>query len=246
MNSEAMVLAYSGRLREAGFGWQHAIDLATETGDRERAAVYQTAAAVSEARSGNVIEARRRAHAALDLSKGRDAVYGAAVAFALSGDSTLPRDLAVQIARRFPEDTIVQHQYLPTLRALDALGAGNPKKALEELEPARPFDLAQPGTAINGRFGGLYLVDVRGKAYFAAHQPAQAAVEFQKILQNRAVALADPVTSLAHLQLARAFVRAGEVAKAQAAYRQFLIVWKRADSDLPPLREAQAELSALK
>jgi serine/threonine protein kinase/Tfp pilus assembly protein PilF len=246
LNAESMVLAYSGRLREAGFGWQRAIDLATDTGDRERAAVYQTAAAVSEAREGDVVEARRRAHAALDLSKGRDVLYAAAVAFALCGDSALPRDLANQMARRFPEDTIVQHQYLPTLRALDALGAGNPKTALEELEPARPYDLAQPGTAINGRFGGLYLVDVRGMAYLASHQLAQAAAEFQTILQHRAVALADPVTSLAHLQLARAFVQAGEVVKAKAAYAEFLKVWERADRDLRPLREAQAELAALK
>lgn len=241
---QAMVLAYAGRLGEARQKWQHAIDLATQTGDREAAALYQSAAAICEARAGDLADSRRRAQAALDLSKGRDVVYASAVAFSLSGETSVSRNLAKQLAERFPEDTIVQHQYLPMLRALDALSAGNPGKALNDLED-RLYDLAQPGTAVHGRFGGLYLVDVRGKAYLAAHQPAQAAAEFQKILENRGVALADPVSSLAHLELARAYKQAGDTAKAKTAYKEFLALWKSADPDLPVLKAAQAEAAAL-
>ena len=97
-----------------------------------------------------------------------------------------------------------------------------------------------------GHFGGLYPVDVRGRAYLAAHQPAQAAAEYQKILDHRGVAMADPVSSLAHLQLARAFVQAGDVARAEAAYQNFLALWKRADNDLPVLADARTELAILK
>jgi tetratricopeptide (TPR) repeat protein len=173
-------------------------------------------------------------------------VYSAGVALALSGDSTRARELADQLDRRFPEDTIAQHQYLPTLRALVALSAGNPGKALDALEAARLYELAQPGTGMHGRFGGLYPVEARGKAYLAAHQPAQAAAEFQKILDHRGVAMADPVSALAHLQLARAFRQAGDVAKAKAAYQDFLAIWQRADDDLPVLADARNELAALK
>jgi len=58
--------------------------------------------------------------------------------------------------------------------------------------------------------------------------------------------MADPVGSLAHLQLARAFVQAGDTAKAKAAYQDFLALWKRADTDLPVLADAQKELANLK
>jgi Tfp pilus assembly protein PilF len=75
----------------------------------------------------------------------------------------------------------------------------------------------------------------------AAHLPAQAAAEFQKILENRGVALADPVTVLAHLQQARAYREAGDTAKAKAAYKEFLELWRHADPDIPILEQAKAE-----
>jgi eukaryotic-like serine/threonine-protein kinase len=238
---QAIVLAHSGRLREAGQMWQHAIDLAMQTGDRGKAALYQSAAALCEARAGYLADSRRRAQAALDLSKGRDVVYASAVALALSGDSGLSRGIANQLAQRFPEDTIVQRQYLPTLRALVALSDGNPAHALQELEASRLYELAEPGTQIYGDFGGLYPVDARGQAYLAAHEPAQAAAEFQKILDHHWIALADPVTALAHLELARAYWQAGDKAKAKAASKEFLVLWNSADPDIPILQQAKAE-----
>jgi tetratricopeptide (TPR) repeat protein len=230
---QAMVLAHSGRLREAEQMWQHAIDLAMQTGDRGKAALYQSGAAICEARAGLFAGSRRRAQAALDLSKGRDVVYASAVALTLSGDSSLSHALGNQLAQRFPEDTIVQHQYLPTLRALAALSDGNPKKALDELEAARLYELSEPGTQIHGNFGGL------------AHQPAQAAAEFQKILDHRGIALADPVSSLAHLEQARAYRQAGDTAKAKTAYQDFLTLWKDADPDIPIFKQAKTEYAML-
>ena len=70
---------------------------------------------------GNTAEAKNRAHAALKLGKGRDVVYAAAFALALSGELTESQELAAVLARRFPEDTPVQFEYLPTLEALSAL-----------------------------------------------------------------------------------------------------------------------------
>ena len=242
---QAMVLAYAGRLREAVPLWQHAIDLASRTKDSGRAALYQAAEALAEARAGRSGEARRDAQDALDRSKDRDNDYFAAVALALCGESTRARDLAGQLAQRFPEDSLVQHNYLPTLRAFVALNAGNPQKALAALEAVRPYDLAQPGTSLMVFFGALYQVDARGRAYLAANRPLQAAAEFQRIIDNRGVAMADSVTSLAYLQLARALKQAGDGPKAKAAYRQFLDIWKQADTDLPILKTAQAEFATL-
>jgi hypothetical protein len=47
------------------------------------------------------------------------------------------------------------------------------------------------------------------------------------------------------LQLARALALSGNLAKAKAAYQEFLNLWKDADPDLPVLLQAKAEYSKL-
>ena len=54
-----------------------------------------------------------------------------------------------------PEDMSVRFSYLPTLHALFALSQNGPSRALEELQPALPHDLAFPGTAFFAKFGAL-------------------------------------------------------------------------------------------
>ncbi len=244
-HNQAMVLAYSGRLLEARAMSRHAVDLALQTNDRGRAAIYQTGAALCEAHTGNTKAARQGARAALDLSKGQDVVYGAAYVLAISGESGAAQKLADDLNTRFPADTIVQFIYLPTLRALVALRGSDPHKAIADVQVARPYDLALPGTAFFGHYGGLYPVYVRGEAYLAARQGAEAAAEFQKILDNRGIVFADPIGALAHLQLARAFVLMGDMAKAKAAYRDFLTLWNGADPEIPIIAQAKKEYARL-
>jgi eukaryotic-like serine/threonine-protein kinase len=45
--------------------------------------------------------------------------------------------------------------------------------------------------------------------------------------------LNEPIGALAHLQLGRAYAMAGDTAKAKAAYKDFLTLWKDADPDIP-------------
>ena len=87
---------------------------------------------------------------------------------------------------------------------------------------------------------------VRSSLYLAAHRGAEAAAEFQKILDHRGVVLNEPIGALAHLQLGRAYAMQGDTAKARAAYQDFLTLWKDADSDIPILKEAKAEYAKLK
>ena len=242
---QAMVMAYSGRLPEARAMTRHATDLARQVNDKERAAIYQTGAALYEAHTGNTGPALGRAKEALGLSRGQDVTYGAAYTFAISGDLARAQTLADELNKRFPEDTLVQSIYLPTLRARIALRANDPGKAIADLEVARPYDLAMPGSVFLGYYGGLYPVYVRGEAYLAAQEGVKAAAEFQKILDNRGGAFADPIGALAHLQLARAFVLMGDKAKAKAAYQDFLTLWKRADTQTPVVAEAKAEYARL-
>jgi Tfp pilus assembly protein PilF len=245
LQQQALVLAHSGRMREAATKWHRAIALAEQTGDRERAGLYEGAAAVCEAHFGNAAAAKRRALDALDLGKGPDIEYSAAYALAISGDVPASEKLAGDLNKRFPEDTIVQFQYLPVLRALFALARKDGFSALERLEPAFSYDAAVPGTAFLANFGGLYPAYVRGEAYVAAQQGREAVAEFQKVLDHRGIVFADPVGVLAHLQMGRAFALAGDPASARPSYQSFFELWKNADPDVPILARARAEYARL-
>jgi cytochrome c-type biogenesis protein CcmH/NrfG len=80
----------------------------------------------------------------------------------------------------------------------------------------------------------------------ATHQGAEAATEFQKILDHRGIVVSDPIGALAHLQLGRAYAMQGDIAKAKAAYQDFLTLWKDADPDIPILKQAKIEYARLK
>ena len=93
--------------------------------------------------------------------------------------------------------------------------------------------------------GAFYPIYVRGLAYLALHQGTQAAGEFQKILDHRGAVIVDPISVLAQLQLGRAYALSGNETKAKSAYKDFVILWKDADSDIPILKQAKAEYANL-
>jgi eukaryotic-like serine/threonine-protein kinase len=242
---EALVLAYSGHLQQARRKLQPGVDVARKAGQLERAALWETGAALREAFFGNGAAAKRGATAVLEISKGRDVEYGAALALALSGDSSGAQTLANDLGKRFPEDTSAQTSYLPVLRALLAVNRGEPTKAIELLQVSVPYELGVPLSWFSGSFGNMYPAYVRGEAYLAAHQGAEAAAEFRKILDHRGIVATDPIGALAHLQLGRALVLSGDKTKAKAAYLDFLTLWKDADPDIPILIAAKREYAGL-
>ena len=72
-----------------------------------------------------------------------------------------------------------------------------------------------------------------------------AATEFQKFVDNRAMAINSPLGALARMNLARAYAMQGDTAEAKAAYQEFLSIWKDADPDVPVLKQAKAEYAKL-
>ena len=243
-NHEAFALAYLGQLQRAAGKSQHATDMAQRDGHRERAALFQAGSAVRAALFGNMIDARHDIEAALELSGAPEVQYGAAFALAVLGDTVRSGAMGDELERRFPENTSVKFNYLPTLRAL-ALIPRDPVKALAQLQLARPYELGWPPSASVGLFGALYPAYVRGQAYLAAGQGTAAAAEFQEILDHRGIVVSDPVGALARVQMARALALAGDRDKAVAAYGDFLLVWKNADAEIPLLLQAKAELARL-
>ncbi|MBZ5579248.1 MAG: protein kinase [Acidobacteriia bacterium] len=246
-NSQALVAAYSGRLQLARSLSRSAVDLARQSGQHERAAAFEGAAAFYESFLGSAADAKARAGAALKLSRGRDAEYAAAFALARSGTTEQSKELASDLNRRFPEDTLVQFQYLPVLRALAALKEGRPAEAIQELPSAENYDLAMNVESLDVHSAGaMYTAYVRGEALLAQpNKGAEAAAEFQKLIDHRGIVLADPTAALARLEIGRAWHLAGNDAKAKAAYQDFLTLWKDAD-DLPILHQAKTERDRLR
>jgi tetratricopeptide (TPR) repeat protein len=240
----AEAAAYSGQLKKARQCFRRAVASAEGAEERETTAFYEAAAALAEAQFGNISETRLLVAAALKGSTGRDVLYLAALALALTADSTQAQTLTDKLDKRFSDDTIVQFNYSPTLHAKLLLNRRDPAKALEILESAAPYELGQP--TIGGSPTALYPVYLRGEAYSAAHQGSAAAREFQRIVERPEVVLAIPIGALAHLQLGRAYVLQGEPSKAKAAYQDFLTLWKDADPDVPVLKLAKAEYAKLK
>jgi len=167
-----------------------------------------------------------------------------ALAFAYAGENGRAQALADGLAKGFPDDTFVQFNYLPALRAKLALSLSNPQQALDILRVASPYELGLPAIGYYN-WPNLYPVYVRGEAYLAAHRGSEAAAEFQKILDHRGIVLNEPIGALAHLQLGRAFALQGDMAKSRAAYQDFLTLWKDADPDIPILKQAQTEYAKL-
>jgi hypothetical protein len=132
-----------------------------------------------------------------------------------------------KVEKRFPEDTSVRSSYLQELRAIL-----DPPKAIEALSPAVPYELGVPLSWNSGAFGQLYPVYVRGLSYLASHQGAEAAAEFQKILDHRGIVASDPIGALAHLQLGRAYALSRDKTRARAGYQDFLTLCREADPDI--------------
>jgi tetratricopeptide (TPR) repeat protein len=242
---EVLALARSGRLLDGRRMSAVPVEIALQSGRRERAGLFEVARAVWESFYGNAAAARQSASKALALGRGRDVDYAAAFALALAGDLPQARALADDLAREAPEDTSVQFMYLPTLRALFSLNAGDPAAAIQALQIASRYDLALGRVGYIGRFGALYPIYVRGMAYLASRQPAEAAGEFQRIVDHRNIVLVDPIDAMARLQLARALALSGDTVKAKRAYSDLLTLWKNADPDSPVLEDARGEFARL-
>ena len=239
--SEAAV--YGGEFAKARELTRRAVDSARQAGKSEAASAYEAEGALREVLAGNVPLAKQGAQAGLERTTGKDARAILAITLGLAGDSAQATEVAGEIAKRYPEDTIVQTQYSPMIHAAVALQRGDAGKAVEALRAAAPYELGQYISFEDFAFYPLYL---RGQAYLAAKQGGAAAGEFQKILDHPGVVMVEPIGALAHLGLGRAYALAGDNEKAKTAYQDFFVLWKNADLDMPILRQAQAEYAKLK
>jgi len=236
---QADTAAYFGQLNKARELSRQAVAAADRAGRKERAAGSEAAAGLREALFGNGAEAKGFAANALKHSNGRDVQFIAGLALAMVGDREKAVEMADALKSHYPDDTIVQFNYLPTIYAQIALDDRNPAQAVEFLKNAVPYELGLAGSSTYSTY--LYPVYIRGQAFLAARDGAAAAAEFQKILNWPGVVSDEPIGALAHLGLARARAMNNETADARTSYNNFLTLWKNADSGFPFLAAVQAE-----
>jgi tetratricopeptide (TPR) repeat protein len=237
LSDASLVAASRGQIQKARDLQQRSMQATDRVGFKETSAATQAAWAVVEAMVGNTAKARELAAASSSSARSRNNLLPAAVALAMTGDSSRAQTIVDELGRRFPDDTILHQVYVPYIRALTEMGKKDPAKAIEALEAARAYEV--------GVLQSLFPIYLRGQAYLQAKRGADAAAEFQKIVDHRGIAPADPVHALAKLWLGRAYVMSGDTAKAKAAYQDFFGLWKDADPDVPMLVEGKAEYAKL-
>jgi len=227
---------FQGELRKSEDLSRRAIEVMLRRNVNENAATIAASDAVMNALLGNCQQAKQKVSSGLARMRSIDVLWNAAMASAYCGDLGQAQALADEYAKKYPKDTLVNAVGLPNIRALIELRRGNPAQAIRLLQSATAYGGA-------GEFWPEY---IRGQAYLSQRAGAQAAAEFQKILDHRGWAANSPLYPLAYVGLARASALAGDTAKARTAYQDYFALMKNADADLPVLQQARQEYQALK
>ncbi len=239
--AQADTEAWHGKLKNARELTEGAVESAEHNDEREAAASYLAAAGLREVEMGNLKQGRTAVVGALKLAPNRDVRCITALVLARAGDTAGAEKLAAELEKVFPLDTLVQRYWLPSIRSAVALQSNDPNRAIELLKTASSIELSQPAQV------GVILCPayLRGEAYLMLHDGNAAKAEFQKFIDHRGLVVNFPWGALARLGLARAYAMQNDKARTRAAYKEFLVLWKDADPDVPLLKHAKAEYGRL-
>ena len=239
LDAQSVTEAFHGRLARARDFNRRAVASAKQNHLLGSAAAYTLDGALFEADFGIQQQARKDVSASLNLSSNYVSQPVAALALARAGDLAGAEKLAETLHAQWSSSLPLNSYWLPCVHATIQLKRGNPAKAVEFLEPSRPYEFGIVD-------GSAYPPYLRGEAYLALHKPQEAVGEFQKLIDHRGRLRNDPKSALVHLQLGRAYQMQGDNAKAKTAYQDFFALWKDADADVPILKQAREEYAKLK
>jgi eukaryotic-like serine/threonine-protein kinase len=174
LSSESDTEAYHGRLTSARSLSFRAQQSALHADEKEVAALDQLSSALYEAEFGNGDRARKETQAALAVSSSRDLQILAALTLPSAGDLARAKSLADDLQKHHPQNTMLNHYWLPVVRAYSEIRSGRAAQAVKLLEDAAPYDLAFPQPQFS-EGGLLYPPYARGQAYLALRQGREAA-----------------------------------------------------------------------
>lgn len=236
---EAKAAGAQGKMKEANRLFQQ--NVAQLQADRQQEIAANTMAyeALLSAVIGRPQEARRMASASLRSGRGEIDLGSDALAFALSGDAAQAKNIAEEFNRSYPLATLNMGVYSPMIQTVLAEShRPSSQDVTDRMKAALPYELGQEAD--------LLPVYIRGQAYLTSNSGADAAKEFQKMLDHVGVDPVSPYISLAHLGLARADNLTGEKTKSLKEYERFFQLWKNADNDIPILQMARREYLAVR
>jgi serine/threonine protein kinase/tetratricopeptide (TPR) repeat protein len=242
LNTHADTQACYGRMAKARDLARQAADSAVRADAKETAAQWLAFQAVREAEVGNASAARQAAARALALAPGRYVKVLSALALARSGESLQSKAIVEALKKSESSNTFLKVYWFPVLEAAMAIAQHTPDRAIIALEPSVPYELGNPPPENAGTLHPAYL---RGLAYLEQNNGAAAAAEFQKFLDHPGIVQNFLFSSLAHLELGRAYAISGDQVKAKTAYQDFFTLWKDADPDIPILKQAKADYAKL-
>ena len=233
---QAGAATFAGQWQRAQDFSRRSVDLAARSEAKEVAAGYAAGMAALGALMGQCAQAKIAAAQALGLQQSELPPLRALVGRALCGEATRAAQPLEEYAKRYPKDAFANGLWLPIVHAAVELQRGNAAQAVELLQPAARYEAGAE----------FWPQTLRGQAYLKLNRGAEAAAEFQKILDHRGEGPLSALYPLAHLGLARAAALVGDIAKSRKAYEDFFALWKDADPDLPILIEAKKEYQELR
>jgi len=227
---------YSGQYRMAEATIRRAVEQAGRAKASDAQAGFLLESATALGLAGLCESNEAVVQQALSLDKSRQTQAAAALAAGVCGNGKLALPLALELSKKFPQDTLIQDAYAPLSKAFVALAAGRAQEAVDAAEPAKPYDANQPASY------------AQGLAYLQLHDASRALTAFQSAVRANSgtVQIAyPPFRAQVQLGLARAYAMGGDKPNAKKAYEAFFLTWKDADADLPMLVAAKKEYAAL-
>lgn len=228
--------SFAGQWHKSEEQLSQATDLAARTGAKEVVASYTADQAVRAAWLGHFAQAANLADEALKSEHNRNVLKSAALAFALSGQAGRAQSLVSELEGHYPKDTLVNHLWLPVIKAALELKKGNAEAALNVLEPAKRYETV----------GGFWPQTLRSMAYLRLGQVDQAVIEARQILEHRGQGPLSLLWPLAHVTLAQAAAQKNDAVQARKSYEDFFALWTDADTDIPVLIEAKQHFEKIK
>ena len=232
---KASVEEYQGQYRAAQTTWQSAANQAAELKAPDAEASWLLFLVSGRGVAGMCLEAESGVKRALSIDKTKPTLRQAVFTASICGDKKTAEPILKDLARKYPEDTLINGLTIPESNAFLALSDHRPQDALSELEKAKAYDVASPGAYM------------RGLAYLDLHDGPNAVIAFKRAVELRGAALSlfYQTYPQSQLGLARAYAMQGDKEHARQAYQAFFDLWKNADQDLPQLIAAKKEFAAL-